>query len=45
MNKLMDNLQRWLMPLANKISRSNFLSALGATFQILLPVIMIGSFA
>lgn len=45
MNKLMEKLQQWLMPLANKISQIKFLSALGATFQILLPVIMIGSFA
>ena len=45
MNKLMDKLQTMLMPLANKISTIKLLSALGATFQILLPVIMIGSFA
>ncbi len=45
MNKFMDSLQNKLMPLANKISSVKFLSALGATFQILLPVIMIGSFA
>lgn len=45
MNKMMEKLQTWLMPLANKISQIKFLSALGATFQILLPVIMIGSFA
>ena len=44
MNQLMDKLQKRLMPLANKISQIKFLSALGATFQILLPVIMIGSF-
>ncbi|MDE6950838.1 MAG: PTS transporter subunit EIIC [Lachnospiraceae bacterium] len=45
MNQFMDKLQQRLMPLANKISQIKFLSALGATFQILLPVIMIGSFA
>lgn len=45
MNKLIEKLQKRLMPLANKISQVMFLSALGATFQILLPVIMIGSFA
>lgn len=45
MNKFMEKLQVMLMPLANKISTIKFLSALGATFQILLPIIMIGSFA
>jgi PTS system cellobiose-specific IIC component len=45
MNKLIDSLQKALMPLANKISTIKFLSALGATFQILLPIIMIGSFS
>lgn len=45
MNKLMDKLQNVLMPLAHKISQIKFLSAMGATFQILLPVILIGSFA
>ncbi|MGB4661034.1 MAG: PTS transporter subunit EIIC [Mobilitalea sp.] len=45
MNKFMDGLQKRLMPLANKISSIKFLSALGATFQILLPIILIGSFA
>ncbi|BCJ98638.1 PTS sugar transporter subunit IIC [Anaerocolumna chitinilytica] len=45
MNKLIDSLQKALMPLANKISAIKFLSALGATFQILLPIIMIGSFS
>lgn len=45
MDKLIEKLQQRLMPLAHKISQVMFLSALGATFQILLPVIMIGSFA
>ena len=45
MDKFMDTLQKKLMPLAHKIGNIKFLSALGATFQILLPVILIGSFA
>lgn len=45
MSKLVDSLQKLLLPLANKISNVKFLSALGATFQILLPIIMIGSFS
>ena len=45
MDKLMNKLEKSLMPIANKISSIAFLSALGATFQLLLPVIMIGSFA
>ncbi|MDO4198332.1 MAG: PTS transporter subunit EIIC [Erysipelotrichaceae bacterium] len=45
MEKFIEKLQTWLMPIANKISEMQFLGALGATFQILLPVILIGSFA
>lgn len=45
MDKLINLLQKKLMPLANKISSSKFLNALGKSFQILLPIIMIGSFA
>lgn len=45
MKKFMEQLEARLIPVANKISGISFLSALGATFQILLPVIMIGSFA
>ncbi len=45
MEKLMESLQKRLMPLADRIGNIMFLSALGATFQILLPVIFIGSFA
>ncbi len=45
MEKFMEKLQKGLMPIANKISSIKFLSALGATFQILLPIILIGSFA
>ncbi len=45
MNKFMEALQNKLMPIAHKISSVKFLSALGATFQLLLPIILIGSFA
>lgn len=45
MNKLMETLQAKLMPLANKLASNKFLSALGHSFQILLPIILIGSFA
>lgn len=45
MNKFMSRLEEGLLPLADRIGRISFLTALGATFQILLPVIMIGSFA
>ncbi|NTW96425.1 MAG: PTS sugar transporter subunit IIC [Erysipelotrichaceae bacterium] len=45
MNKLMETLQVKLMPLANKLADNKFLSALGYSFQILLPIILIGSFA
>lgn len=45
MDKFIDSLQKKLMPLAKKISNIKFLSALGATFQILLPVVLLGSFA
>lgn len=45
MNKLMEVLQAKLMPLANALASNKFLSSLGQTFQILLPIIMIGSFA
>lgn len=45
MNTLLKKLESGLMPVANKISGISFLGAIGSTFQILLPVIMIGSFA
>ena len=45
MEKFIEKLQKWLMPLANKLSENKFMSSLGQTFQLLLPVIMIGSFA
>ncbi|MEG6567924.1 PTS transporter subunit EIIC [Thermoanaerobacterium saccharolyticum] len=45
MDRFIDALQKRLMPIAKKISDIKILSALGATFQILLPVILLGSFA
>ncbi len=45
MEAFIGSLQKWLMPLADKISNNKFMSALGRTFQLLLPVIIIGSFA
>ncbi|MFZ7132570.1 MAG: PTS sugar transporter subunit IIC [Eubacteriales bacterium] len=45
MNKFMDQLQKKLMPIAHKISNVKILSALGATFQLVLPIILLGSFA
>ncbi|NMB55816.1 MAG: PTS sugar transporter subunit IIC [Leptolinea sp.] len=45
MENFINSLQKRLMPFAEKLSNNNFLSALGRTFQLLLPVIIIGSFA
>lgn len=45
MDRLMQRLEERLLPIADRIGRIAFLTALGSTFQILLPVIMIGSFA
>lgn len=45
MNKFIEKLQGSLMKFAEKISNNKFLNSLGSTFQILLPIIMIGSFA
>lgn len=45
MDNFMKGLEEKLLPIADRIGRISFLTALGATFQILLPVIMIGSFA
>ena len=45
MEKFINSLQKGLMPIANKLSDNNYLSALGRAFQLLLPVIIIGSFA
>ncbi|WP_237661173.1 hypothetical protein [Tepidanaerobacter sp. GT38] len=45
MEKFINSLQRTLMPMANKLSNNKFMNALGQTFQLLLPIIIIGSFA
>lgn len=45
MNNLVEKIQKRLLPIATKINENKFLSSLGQTFQILLPIIMIGSFA
>lgn len=45
MDAFVEKLQKMLMPVARKISSVKYLSALGATFQVLLPVILLGSFA
>jgi len=45
MEKYIKKIQTLMMPLANKLSTFQFLNALGRTFQILLPIIIIGSFA
>jgi PTS system, lactose/cellobiose family IIC component len=45
MDKVINSMQRKLIPVANKLSGNKFMSSLGQTFQLLLPVIMIGSFA
>lgn len=45
MERLITSLQKWLMPVADKISNNKFMNSLGQTFQLLLPIIMIGSFA
>ena len=45
MDKLINVLEKKLMPIANKISSIKFLNALGKSFQLLLPIIIIGSFA
>jgi cellobiose PTS system EIIC component len=43
--KFMKWMEARLMPVANKINKVKYLSAIGTTFQILLPIILIGSFA
>ncbi|MCL1928281.1 MAG: PTS transporter subunit EIIC [Treponema sp.] len=45
MDKIMVYLQKVLTPMANKISGNKFMVSLAQTFQLLLPIIMIGSFA
>jgi PTS system cellobiose-specific IIC component len=43
--KFISMLQKKLMPIANKLSNNKFMNSLGQTFQLLLPIIIIGSFA
>ena len=45
MDKVINSMQKTLMPIADKLSSNKFMSSLGQAFQLLLPVIMIGSFA
>lgn len=45
MEKFIASLQKILGPVSDKISGNRFMQAIGRTFQLLLPVIMIGSFA
>lgn len=45
MEKFIGTLQKKLMPIANKLSNNKFMNSLGQTFQLLLPIIIIGSFA
>jgi PTS system cellobiose-specific IIC component len=45
MEKFIASLQKALRPVADKISGNKLMGSLGRTFQLLLPVIMIGSFA
>lgn len=45
MNKIMDGLQKYLMPLANKIGNQKFLVALRDSFIATMPVVMTGSVA
>ena len=45
MENFINNLQKILLPFANKLNSNKFLNSLGSTFQLLLPVVIIGSFA
>ncbi|MDR2785257.1 MAG: PTS transporter subunit EIIC [Treponema sp.] len=45
MEKFIASLQKALKPVADKVSGIKLMGSLGRTFQLLLPVIMIGSFA
>ena len=45
MENALGSLQKVLTPIGDKISGNKFMSSLAQTFQLLLPVIMIGSFA
>lgn len=45
MNKIMEKLQQNLVPIAKKIAANKYLSSLSETMMIVLPLIMVGSFA
>lgn len=45
MDKFIDKVQAYLLPIAEKLASVRFLNALSRTFQLLLPIFMIGSFA
>ncbi len=45
MDKFINKIQTFLLPIAEKLSSVRFLNALSKTFQLLLPIFMIGSFA
>ncbi len=45
MDKIMNSLQTHLVPVAKKIAANRYLSALSETMMIVLPLIMVGSFA
>lgn len=45
MQKILDLIQEKLMPVASKMSGNIYLSSLGETFQILLPILLVGAFA
>ena len=45
MEKLISKMQKFLIPLSNKLSGNRYLNALSNCFQMIMPVIIIGSFA
>lgn len=45
MEKLMDRIQKFIVPFSEKISSVKFLKAVAETMQIILPITVVGSFA
>lgn len=45
MEKLMQKIQDWILPLSEKLAGNKLLRAIAETFQILVPITVIGSFA
>ncbi|WP_276675755.1 PTS transporter subunit EIIC, partial [Caldibacillus debilis] len=43
MNKVMEFLERWLLPVAEKLNSNRYLTALRDGFMVALPVIIFGS--